>query len=49
MSLIEWINTNITFNYGEIIASIMIGILFLLVYDFYHLLFNSITSWFKKT
>lgn len=48
MSLIEWINNNLTFEQGPFIASIMLGILFLIVYDFYHLLFSSIISWFKK-
>lgn len=48
MSLIEWINENLSFDNGPFVAAIMLAILFTIVYDFYHLLFSSVVSWFKK-
>ncbi len=47
MSIVEaishYINTDDPF-----IMSICIGILFFIFFDFYHLMFSSIFSWFKK-
>lgn len=48
MTLVEWINNNLTFEHGDLVAAVMLAILFLLVYDFYHLLFSAVLSWFKK-
>lgn len=48
MSLIEFIQNNITGAYGPFIQAIMLGICFVVVYDFYHLLFSAICTWFKK-
>lgn len=48
MSLIEWISQNLTDEYGYLVMAIMLGMLWMIVYDFYHLLFNAVISWFKK-
>lgn len=48
MTLFEWIQTNIAFDEAPVIVAIMIGIIFTVAYDFYHLLFSAVLSWFKK-
>lgn len=48
MSLVEWITANLTFEHGELVAAVLLAVIFLLVYDFYHLLFSAVLSWFKK-
>lgn len=39
-------------NFGDVdnpfILAIILGIIFTLIYDFYHLLFSSVLTWFKK-
>ncbi len=47
MSIIDFINANLPLD-EPIIAAVALGIIFLLCYDFYHLLFSSVLSWFKK-
>lgn len=48
MSLIEFINANITSEYGELVMAVMLGIIFIVVHDFYHALHTAVFSWFKK-
>lgn len=48
MTLLEWIQANIAFDNEPIVVAMMIGIIFMIVYDFYHLLFSAVLSWFKK-
>ena len=48
MNLVEWVTNNLSFDNGSFITAIMLGILWLVVYDFYHLLFSAVLSWFKK-
>lgn len=48
MNLVEWINANLTSEYGYLVMAIMLGIIFIIVHDFYHTLFSAILSWFKK-
>ncbi len=47
MNLIELINKNIPLD-NPFLSAICIGILFMILYDIYHLIFSSIFSWFKK-
>lgn len=50
MTLIEWIQMHLA-DFGavpELIQALGIAILFILVYDFYHLLFSAVLTWFKK-
>lgn len=48
MGLIDFIQSHIPFAYGVEISAIALGIIWIIVYDFYHVLFSSILTWFKK-
>ena len=48
MSLVDWIQSNLTFQHGDLVAAVLLAVMFLLLYDFYHLLFSAVLSWFKK-
>lgn len=48
MSILEFINANIDLSLPPILQAVILGIIFLLVYDFYHLLFSAVLSWFKR-
>lgn len=48
MTILEFLQANIDLNLPPILQAVILGILFLLIYDFYHLLFSSILSWFIK-
>lgn len=48
MTLLEWVQANISSDADPIITAIMIGIVFVIAHDFYHLLFSAVLSWFKK-
>lgn len=45
--IITFIETNLS-NIDPITRAIVLGFLFIIIYDFYHLLFSAVTSWFKK-
>lgn len=47
MSLIEFINANLFLD-DPLVASISLGIIFVVVHDFYHCLQSAVLSWFKK-
>lgn len=46
-NLIDFINSNLSLD-NYFLTAIELGIIWVVVYDFYHLLFNSILSWFTK-
>lgn len=48
MTLIDWFLSNFTIEYGFSVAAILLGIVWMICYDFYHLLFSAVLSWFKK-
>ena len=48
MSLIEFINANISAEFGELVMAVMLAIIFIVVHDFYHALHTAVFSWFKK-
>lgn len=48
MGLIDWITANLPLD-NPFITAVSLGILWLVIYDFYHLLFNSVLSWFRKS
>lgn len=48
MSLVEFVQANITSEFGYECMAIMLGIIFIVVHDFYHAVFGAIVSWFKK-
>lgn len=48
MSIVEFLQNNIDLNLPPVIQAVMLGIIFLVVYDFYHLMFSAVLSWFKK-
>lgn len=48
MSLIEFIEVHIPFSYGVEISAIALGIIWIIIYDFYHLLFSAVLTWFKS-
>ncbi len=48
MSILEFLENNISFDLPPILQAVILGIIFLLVYDFYHLLFSAVLSWFKR-
>ncbi len=47
MTVIEFIEANLPLD-NPLICSIGLAIIFLIVYDFYHLFFSAVLSWFKK-
>lgn len=49
MSLVEWVQANITPDYGPQVMAILIGICWIIVHDFYHILFSAVLTWFKKS
>lgn len=48
LTLIDFINENLSLEVHPIISAFMLGILFLLIYDFYHSLISAVTSWFHR-
>lgn len=48
MSILEFLQANIDLNLPPVIVAVILGIIWLVVYDFYHLIFTSVLSWFKK-
>lgn len=48
MTLLEWIQINIPLDSEPVVVAVMIGIIFIIAHDFYHLLFSAVLSWFKK-
>lgn len=48
VNLIDFVLNNFTFEYGEVVAAIMLAIIFMVCYDFYHYLISAVLSWFKK-
>ena len=47
ISLTDWISQNL-FAEDPLLGGVTLGILFLVSYDFYHLLFSAVCSWLKK-
>lgn len=47
MSIPEFIEANITFD-NPILSAIMLSIIWMIVYDFYHALHSAVFSWFKR-
>lgn len=47
MSLTEFINSNL-YNGDPVVAAVSLGIIFIVVHDFYHCLQSAVLSWFKK-
>ncbi len=47
-NLVDFVLYNINFEYGGTVAAIMLGIIFMVVYDFYHYLISAVLTWFKK-
>lgn len=50
MSFVEWINFQLAgfSDLPELLQALAILICFVLVYEFYHLLFSAVLTWFKK-
>lgn len=46
--MVDWIVENIPLDEGPLIASIVLGIIFVVCSDFYHSLFSAVFSFFKK-
>lgn len=49
MSLIEFITNNLPLDYPPIIQGLALAIIWIIIYDFYHTIFNAIVSFFKKS
>lgn len=47
-SLIQFIENNLTGDYGPFTQAIMLGIIFVIVRDFYSSIFGAVASWFRK-
>ena len=47
MSIVEFIQNNLYLD-DPVISAISLGIIFLIVYDFYHFLISGALSWLKK-
>lgn len=48
MTLIEWFTNNFSIEHGPFVSAVLLGIIWMIVYDFYHLLFSAVLTWFKK-
>lgn len=48
MTIIEFIQDNLPLDIHPLLSSVALAIIFLIVYDFYHILFSAILTWFKK-
>lgn len=48
MTIPEFISNNLPSDVEPVIIAVSLGIIFLTVYDLYHLLFSAVLSWFKK-
>lgn len=48
MSIVDFITSNISLSNGELIAGIELALIIIVVFDFYSLLIQAITSWFKR-
>lgn len=48
MTIIEFITENLPLDIHPLVTSVALSIIFLVVYDFYHLLISSVLTWFKK-
>jgi len=49
MNLQEWVSSIFVNDFSPFVNTVLLGIVWLIVYDFYHLLFASVFSWFKKS
>lgn len=47
-NLIDFFMNNFTMQYGGLVAAVLLGIIWMIVYDFYHMFFSAVLSWFKK-
>lgn len=47
-NLVDFFRDNFTTLYGPFPAAICLGIVWMVCYDFYHLFFSGVLSWFKK-
>ena len=47
-NLVDFFVNNFTMEYGGLVAAVLLGIVWMISYDFYHLLFSAVLSWFKK-
>lgn len=47
-NLIDFLVNNFTVEQGSTVAAILLGIIWMIIYDFYHFLFSAVLSWFKK-
>lgn len=48
MNLVEWFTANFTTEHGPLVAAVLLGIVWMIVYDFYHMLISAVLTWFKK-
>lgn len=48
MNLVEFFTSNFTLEEGPFVSAILLGIIWMIVYDFYHVLFSAVLTWFKK-
>lgn len=48
MNLIEWFTSNFSLEHGPLVAAVLLGIVWMIVYDFYHTFFSAVLTWFKK-
>lgn len=48
VTLVEFFTNNFTVEQRSFAAAILLGIIWMICYDFYHLLFSAVLSWFKK-
>ena len=46
--LVDFLMNNITFEHGPLVAAVLLGIVWMVIYDFYHMFFSAVLSWFKK-
>lgn len=47
-TLKAFIENNAILNGGDLVSVITLGLLFFCVFDFMHLLFSAVLSWFKR-
>lgn len=47
-NLVDFFMNNFTLEHGPLVAAVLLGIVWMIIYEFNHLFFSALFSWFKK-
>lgn len=48
MTLLEFIQNNFSADLPELGQALLIALIIILIYDFYHMFYSAVFTWFKK-